>query len=141
MTVTDDEFAQAVKRLVSKGLFTTDSIGDIIHKEYRQTCNYLDGTTPFKVSQYAPIALEAHRRGDDSLLRYFVPEGFALMPLIEEDVNGSLNDELLDGIHAMDQAKQNFDTDRLEQADDAADESIRIAQRMKKEIAKKRAKA
>jgi hypothetical protein len=138
MTVTDDEFANAVKSLVTKGIFTTDAIAEIIHKEYRQTCNYLDGTTPFKVSQYAPIALEAHRRGDDSLLKYFVPEGFALTPLTEEDVNGCLVDELVEGVHALDCAKQNFESGDLDAADRAADEAVSVANRMKKEVAKKR---
>lgn len=140
MTVTDDEFANAVKALVTKGLFTTDAISEIIHKEYRQTCNYLDGTTPFKVSQYAPIALEAFRRGDDSLLRYFIPTCYALTPLTDDKVDGCLVDELVEGVHAFDLARTCFDSGNLDEADAAADSAIAVAQRTKKEIELKRGK-
>lgn len=98
-------------------IFHAKELSDILGlKNPRTIYKLLKGEQKITIEQYVIVARESAVRGDYALLELAVPDGIVLEQIEESETDGSLDDEIVEGVQCMGFARNFFNSGKYRQA-------------------------
>lgn len=135
-----EQVTKALDEAVASGNLHIDEIAQVNGCSERQAYRYTEGEVSLKAHQLITLALIENSRGGNKLLSLIIPEGSTIVVTHTPEVNGSIEDEVIDSVRSIAGAEENFNNGNFEAVEHHAKNLRTTADRMTKEAKKAKGK-